>query len=132
MSASEQAETRIIAPDTGGDTAATRDTRRSLRMRLWDQTSVKQNLSSNLVTKGLSALVSLACVPIYLRVLGVSGYGLIGVRCCRLRSICSVQAGPRHRDWRAGWQQRSLVRWYCRSRPCRLSDQREKPGLGRR
>jgi cephalosporin hydroxylase len=38
-----------------------------------------QNLSSNLLTKELSALVSLACVPIYLRELSVSGYGLIGV-----------------------------------------------------
>src|SRR5712664_2568415 len=65
----------IVAPDHRDDT----DARRSLRMRLWEQTSVRQNLSSNLVTKALSALVSLACVPIYLRVLGVSGYGLIGV-----------------------------------------------------
>src|SRR5208337_4867775 len=79
MSRSDQAEARVIAPESGADAAASVAVRRSLRMRLWDQTSVRQNLSSNLVTKALSALVSLACVPIYLRVLGVSGYGLIGV-----------------------------------------------------
>lgn len=79
MSRSDQAEALAIAPETGAYTDAPVAVRRSLRMRLWDQTSVRQNLSSNLVTKALSALVSLACVPIYLRVLGVSGYGLIGV-----------------------------------------------------
>jgi O-antigen/teichoic acid export membrane protein len=79
MSRSNQAEARVIAPESGVDAAAPVAVRRSLRMRLWDQTSVRQNLSSNLVTKALSALVSLACVPIYLRVLGLSGYGLIGV-----------------------------------------------------
>jgi O-antigen/teichoic acid export membrane protein len=42
-------------------------------------TSVRQNLSANLISKLLSGLVNLACVPIFLRVLGVSGYGLIGV-----------------------------------------------------
>lgn len=75
MSMLDRAQGRIIASDSGPDVPVSR----SLRTRLWDQTSVRQNLSSNLVTKGLSALVSLACVPIYLRVLGVSGYGLIGV-----------------------------------------------------
>ncbi|MEA2680689.1 MAG: hypothetical protein QOK03_2411, partial [Candidatus Binataceae bacterium] len=79
MSSFDQAEVPIVAPDQREDTAVSTDERRSLRTRLWDQTSVRQNLSSNLVTKALSALVSLACVPIYLRVLGVSGYGLIGV-----------------------------------------------------
>ena len=75
MSMTDRAEGRIIASNPGMDVVASR----SRRTRLWDQTSVRQNLSSNLLTKGLSALVSLACVPIYLRVLGVSGYGLIGV-----------------------------------------------------
>jgi O-antigen/teichoic acid export membrane protein len=44
-----------------------------------EQTSIKQNLSANLISKLLSGLVNLACVPIFLRVLGVRGYGLIGV-----------------------------------------------------
>ncbi|HTT77547.1 MAG TPA: oligosaccharide flippase family protein [Candidatus Binataceae bacterium] len=43
------------------------------------QTSIRQNLSANLISKLLSGLVNLACVPIFLRVLGVSGYGLIGI-----------------------------------------------------
>jgi O-antigen/teichoic acid export membrane protein len=42
-------------------------------------TSIRQNLSANLISKLLSGLVNLACIPIFLRVLGVSGYGLIGV-----------------------------------------------------
>jgi O-antigen/teichoic acid export membrane protein len=75
----EQAKVPIVAPASNDAIAVNTEVRRSLRMRLWDQTSVRQNLSSNLVTKSLSALVSLACVPIYLRVLGISGYGLIGV-----------------------------------------------------
>jgi O-antigen/teichoic acid export membrane protein len=40
---------------------------------------VRHNLLANLGGKGLSLLVSLACVPIYIRVLGIAGYGLIGI-----------------------------------------------------
>lgn len=52
---------------------------RQLTARLWKQTSVRHNFSANLVSKILSALVGLAVVPIYLKVLGVSGYGMIGI-----------------------------------------------------
>lgn len=48
-------------------------------MSVLEQTSTRQNLSSNLLSRLLSGLVNLACVPVFLRVLGVSGYGLIGV-----------------------------------------------------
>src|ERR1700677_1540636 len=44
-----------------------------------EQTSIKQNLSANLISKLISGLVNLAYVPIFLRVLGVRGYGLVGV-----------------------------------------------------
>ncbi len=46
---------------------------------LWRRTSVRHNFSANLVSKILSVSVSLACVPVYLQALGVSGYGLIGI-----------------------------------------------------
>jgi O-antigen/teichoic acid export membrane protein len=43
------------------------------------QTSVRLNLSSNLVSNFLAATVSLACVPVYIKLLGVAGYGVIGI-----------------------------------------------------
>jgi O-antigen/teichoic acid export membrane protein len=46
---------------------------------VWKRTSVRSNFSANVAGKVLSLLVSLACVPIYIRVLGIGGYGLIGV-----------------------------------------------------
>jgi O-antigen/teichoic acid export membrane protein len=52
---------------------------RSSTAWLWRRTSVRHNFSANLASKLLSALVSLACVPVYLRVLGVGGYGLVGI-----------------------------------------------------
>jgi O-antigen/teichoic acid export membrane protein len=36
-------------------------------------------LLANLGGRGLSLIVSLACVPVYIRVLGIAGYGLIGI-----------------------------------------------------
>ncbi len=45
----------------------------------WKRSSVRHNLVANLGGRGLSLLVSLACVPVYIRVLGIAGYGLIGV-----------------------------------------------------
>jgi O-antigen/teichoic acid export membrane protein len=42
-------------------------------------TSVRQNVLANLGGQGLSAIVSLLCVPIYLRILGIGGYGLLGI-----------------------------------------------------
>ena len=45
----------------------------------WKRSSVRHNLLANLGGNGLSLLVSLACVPVYIRVLGIAGYGLIGV-----------------------------------------------------
>src|ERR1700743_3477278 len=44
-----------------------------------EQTSVRQNLSANLLSRLLSGGVNLACIPGFLRVLGVGEYGLIGV-----------------------------------------------------
>lgn len=41
--------------------------------------SVRNNITANLASKILSVLVSLACVPIFIRVLGIGGYGLIGI-----------------------------------------------------
>ena len=51
----------------------------SVKALLLRQTSIRLNLSSNLVSKFLTAAVSLACVPVYIRVLGVAGYGVIGI-----------------------------------------------------
>jgi O-antigen/teichoic acid export membrane protein len=53
--------------------------RLSLKDLFSRQTSVRFNLSANLISKILSAVVSLACVPIYIQVLGVAGYGIIGI-----------------------------------------------------
>lgn len=51
----------------------------SLKNLLLQQTSIRLNLSANLISKILAALVSLGCVPIYIRVLGVAGYGVLGI-----------------------------------------------------
>jgi O-antigen/teichoic acid export membrane protein len=51
----------------------------SVKALLLRQTSVRLNLSSNLVSKVLIAAIGLACVPVYIRVLGVAGYGVIGI-----------------------------------------------------
>lgn len=53
--------------------------RLSIKPLLFRQTSVRLNLSSNLISKILAAAVSLACVPVYIKVLGVAGYGMIGI-----------------------------------------------------
>ena len=45
----------------------------------WKRSPLRHNLLANLGGRGLSLLVSLVCVPIYIRVLGIAGYGLIGV-----------------------------------------------------
>ena len=45
----------------------------------WKRNSVRHNLLANLGGNGLSLLISLVCVPVYIRVLGIAGYGLIGV-----------------------------------------------------
>src|SRR5487761_1473234 len=41
--------------------------------------SVQGNVSANLASKVLSVLVALACIPVFIRVLGIGGYGLIGI-----------------------------------------------------
>jgi O-antigen/teichoic acid export membrane protein len=41
--------------------------------------SVRNNVAANLASRIVSALITLACMPIYIRVLGIGGYGLIGV-----------------------------------------------------
>jgi O-antigen/teichoic acid export membrane protein len=51
----------------------------SVKALLLQQSSIRLNLSSNLISKVLIAAVSLACVPVYIRVLGVTGYGVIGI-----------------------------------------------------
>jgi O-antigen/teichoic acid export membrane protein len=51
----------------------------SVKALLLQQTSIRLNLSSNLISKIIIAAVSLACVPVYFRVLGVTGYGVIGI-----------------------------------------------------
>jgi O-antigen/teichoic acid export membrane protein len=51
----------------------------SIKALLSGQTSVRLNLSANLVSKILGTVVSLAVVPTYIRVLGVAGYGVIGI-----------------------------------------------------
>jgi O-antigen/teichoic acid export membrane protein len=51
----------------------------ALRARLWKRTSIRQNLSANLISKVLQTAVTIACVPIYLQLLGVAAYGLIGI-----------------------------------------------------
>jgi len=45
----------------------------------WRRNSVRHNLLANLGGRSLSLLISLVCVPVYIRVLGIAGYGLIGV-----------------------------------------------------
>jgi O-antigen/teichoic acid export membrane protein len=40
---------------------------------------VRHNLLANLGGRVVSVLVGLVCVPIYIRVLGIAGYGLVGV-----------------------------------------------------
>ena len=51
----------------------------SIKNLLSRETSVRLNLASNLASRILAAVVNLACIPIYIRVLGVSGYGVIGI-----------------------------------------------------
>jgi O-antigen/teichoic acid export membrane protein len=51
----------------------------SVKELLLRQTSVRLNLSANLISKFLSVAVSFACVPVYIHVLGVAGYGIIGI-----------------------------------------------------
>jgi O-antigen/teichoic acid export membrane protein len=51
----------------------------SLQPDAWKRSSVRHNLLANLSGRGLSLIVSLACVPVYIRVLGIAGYGLIGI-----------------------------------------------------
>lgn len=45
----------------------------------WKRSPVRHNLLANLGGRVLSLLIGLVCVPIYIRVLGISGYGLIGI-----------------------------------------------------
>lgn len=44
-----------------------------------NRSPVRHNLVANLGGKGLSLLLSLLCVPVYLEVLGIAGYGVIGI-----------------------------------------------------
>lgn len=45
----------------------------------WKRSSVRYNLLANLGGRVLTLLVGLACIPVYIRVLGIAGYGLIGI-----------------------------------------------------
>lgn len=51
----------------------------SVKAWLLQQTSIRLNLSSNLVSQVFTGAISVACVPVYIRVLGVTGYGVIGI-----------------------------------------------------
>lgn len=51
----------------------------SIEAGAWKRSPVRHNLFANLSGNSLSLLISLVCVPVYIRVLGVAGYGLIGV-----------------------------------------------------
>jgi O-antigen/teichoic acid export membrane protein len=46
---------------------------------VWRRSPVRHNLLANLGGKGFSLVIGLICVPIYIRVLGIAAYGLIGV-----------------------------------------------------
>lgn len=43
------------------------------------RTSVGRNVSANFIAKILGAAINLACVPIYVSVLGIAGYGIVGI-----------------------------------------------------
>lgn len=43
------------------------------------RTSISVNLSANLVGKILGAVVGLACIPVFINILGIEGYGVVGV-----------------------------------------------------
>jgi O-antigen/teichoic acid export membrane protein len=59
-------------------TAITNDVPSS-QPKAWKRSPIRHNLLANLGGNGVSLLISIACVPIYIRVLGVAGYGLIGI-----------------------------------------------------
>jgi O-antigen/teichoic acid export membrane protein len=44
-----------------------------------NRSPVRHNLLANLGGKGLSLLLSIVCVPVYIEVLGIAGYGVIGI-----------------------------------------------------
>jgi O-antigen/teichoic acid export membrane protein len=69
---------------------------RSIRSLLLRRTSVRLNLSANLTSKILAAVVSLACVPIFIHVLDVAGYGVIGfwLTLETLASVMDLGIGP--------------------------------------
>lgn len=52
---------------------------KSLTSLLRQRTSVSVNLSANLIGKVLSAVVGLACIPVFINVLGIEGYGVVGI-----------------------------------------------------
>jgi O-antigen/teichoic acid export membrane protein len=43
------------------------------------RTPVGHNVSANFIAKILGAAVNLACVPFYVRALGIAGYGIVGI-----------------------------------------------------
>jgi O-antigen/teichoic acid export membrane protein len=68
----------------------------SIRSLLLRKTSVRLNVWFSLGSKFLAAAVSLVCVPIYIRILGVGGYGVIGVWLTleTLTSLVDLGLGP--------------------------------------
>jgi O-antigen/teichoic acid export membrane protein len=62
----------ITTGTSSGDAAAISQT-------VWKRNPVRHNLLANLGGKGLTLIISLICVPIYIRFLGIGGYGLIGI-----------------------------------------------------
>lgn len=75
------------ARETGGETSAEATGRRShpivaaIRgaIDFRAASSVQGNITANLASKVFSVLVALACVPVFIRQLGIGGYGLIGI-----------------------------------------------------
>lgn len=51
----------------------------SMKALMSRRTSIRFNVSANLLGKILAAAVGLACIPTYIHILGVAGYGVIGM-----------------------------------------------------
>jgi O-antigen/teichoic acid export membrane protein len=53
--------------------------KKALVALLRQRTSIAGNLSANLIGKILSAVVGLACIPVFIKKLGIEGYGVVGI-----------------------------------------------------
>ena len=48
-------------------------------LRSYARTPIRHNVSANLLAKVVGAAINLACVPFFVRALGVAGYGVVGI-----------------------------------------------------